>query len=315
MKIKDLISNNNIIVFLLVRNMEESIDRNNNPYIKFSLSDGRDDIDAFMWGAKKENLEPGIETGKIIKVKATVKNQRNRLQLIIQKIRLSVPDDDIDEGSFIKKAPVSSEDMLRYILDEVNKFQNIDLKKLVIKLLDDNKDKLLYYPAAKTVHHAVKGGLLYHIYRMLKNGINMAEIYNEYVNRDLLLSGIIIHDIGKINEIESNNLGIADDYSKEGKLLGHIVQGTIMLHDVAKELNISDEVELLLKHMIVSHHGLEENGSPKKPMILEAELLHHLDEIDANVYQFQDTLRDVSKGEFSERQFFLGNIQIYKNNL
>lgn len=315
MKIKDLISNNSIIVFLLIRGMEESIDRNSNPYIKFSLSDGRDEIDAFMWGAKKENLESGIEIGKIIKVKGMVKNQRNRLQLTIQKCRLSMPDDGINENSFIKEAPVSSEDMLNYILKQVYNFENIDFKNVIVKLLEDNKDKLLYYPAAKKVHHAIKGGLLYHMYRMLKNGINMANVYDDYVNKDLLFSGIIIHDIGKVNEIQSNNLGIADDYSKEGKLLGHIIQGIIMLHDAARELKIPDEVELLLKHMIASHHGLEQNGSPKRPMLLEAELLHHLDEIDANVYQFQDTLKDIPKGEFSERQFFLDNIQIYNSDL
>lgn len=315
MKIKDLISNNSIIVFLLIRGMEESIDRNSNPYIKFSLSDGRDEIDAFMWGAKKENLESGIEIGKIIKVRGMVKNQRNRLQLTIQKCRLSIPDDGINENSFIKEAPVSSEDMLNYILKQVYNFENIDFKNVVVKLLEDNKDKLLYYPAAKKVHHAIKGGLLYHMYRMLKNGINMANVYDDYLNKDLLFSGIIIHDIGKVNEIQSNNLGIADDYSKEGKLLGHIIQGIIMLHDAARELKTPDEVELLLKHMIASHHGLEQNGSPKRPMLLEAELLHHLDEIDANVYQFQDTLKDIPKGEFSERQFFLDNIQIYNSDL
>lgn len=179
----------------------------------------------------------------------------------------------------------------------------------------DNKDKLVYYPAAKKVHHAIRGGLLYHTYRMFKNAQSIASVYHTYINRELLISGVILHDIGKVRELDSNKLGVVDDYSKEGKLLGHIVEGVIMVHDAAKELQTPEEIELLLKHMIVSHHGLEENGSPKKPMTLEAEILHYLDEMDASVYQFEDTLKGVSKGKFSDKQFFLGNIQLYKNEL
>jgi len=148
---------------------------------------------------------------------------------------------------------------------------------------------------------------------MYKSGAALADIYKYGIDTELFISGIILHDIGKLNELSSNENGIVEDYSTEGKLLGHIVQGAIMLHDAAMELNIPTEDEMVLKHILISHHGSEENGSPRKPMILEAELLNKLDEMDAIIYQFQDTLSSLEKGEFSENKFFLKNIQIYKH--
>jgi 3'-5' exoribonuclease len=315
MKIKDLTANAFFDIFLLVKEMEEDVTRNNDPYIKFLFSDGENDIHGIMWAVSAEKLGKGVRPGKIIKVRAAVRNYKDNLQLNITNCRAAEEKDSVDINDFIKGTPLKPEDMFRQLFQEVEKFHNEDLKNIVEKLLADNKNKLIYYPAAKKVHHAVRGGLLYHVYRMFENAKSMASVYKQHINRELLLSGIILHDIGKVKELDSSELGIVEDYSKEGKLLGHIVEGVIMIHDAADKLGTPQEVELLLKHMIVSHHGLEENGSPKKPMTIEAEILHYLDEIDASVYQFEEALANTREGHFSDKQFFLGNVQLYKNNL
>ncbi|MHC6179757.1 3'-5' exoribonuclease YhaM family protein [Clostridium sp. JNZ X4-2] len=315
MKIKDLEVNTSLDIFLLVKEMEEDMTRNNDSYVKFLLSDGENDIHGIMWSTSVKKLGEGVETGKVIKIRAAVRSYKDNLQLNITNCRPATDKDNVNINTFIKDAPLNSEDMFNSFLQEVEKFSNNDLKNIVKKLLMDNKTKLIYYPAAKKVHHAVRGGLLYHMYRMFKNAQSMACVYSQYVNRELLFSGVILHDIGKVKELNSNQLGIVEDYSKEGKLLGHIVEGAIMIHDAADKLGTPLEIELLLKHMIVSHHGLEENGSPKRPMTLEAQILHYLDEIDASVYQFEEALGNTSKGEFSDKQFFLGNIQLYRNEL
>ncbi|HBC96622.1 MAG TPA: hydrolase [Clostridium sp.] len=315
MKIKDLTANVSLDIFLLVKEMTEDVTRNNDSYIKFLLSDGENNIHGIMWSTSIKELDEDVRPGKIIKVRAFVRNYKDNLQLNITNCRPVLEKDNVNVGDFVKSAPVDSMAMFDAFIQETENFHNSDLKKIVQKILMDNKDKLVYYPAAKKVHHAIRGGLLYHTYRMFKNAQSIASVYHSYINRELLISGVILHDIGKVRELDSNKLGVVDDYSKEGKLLGHIVEGVIMVHDAAKELQTPEEIELLLKHMIVSHHGLEENGSPKKPMTLEAEILHYLDEMDASVYQFEDTLKGVSKGKFSDKQFFLGNIQLYKNEL
>lgn len=312
MKIKELIHNKPNDIFLMVNEMTEGVTSNNSPYIKFTFSDGKDSIKGVMWDKSITDI-PHVSSGSIIKIRTLPKTYKGTLQLTVLQCRTITKDDNINVEDFIKTSPVEPSHIYNELLTRVSNFENESFRKVVTKLLEDNRDKLLYYPAAKTVHHAIQGGLLYHIYRMYKSGSALSDIYEYGIDTELLISGIILHDIGKLNELSSNENGVVEDYSKEGKLIGHIVQGIIMLHDTARELNIPAEDELVLKHILISHHGSAENGSPRRPMILEAQLLNKLDEMDAIIYQFQDTLSNLGKGEFSENKFFLGNIQIYKH--
>ena len=186
-----------------------------------------------------------------------------------------------------------------------------DLRKLALRLLDDNREKLMYYPAASKNHHAEFGGLLYHMKRMLMTGVRVCEVYTN-LNRDLVVTGVIIHDIEKINEIESNELGISPGYSFEGKMLGHIIQGIKTIDRLTLEMDFPREKAIMLEHMILSHHYEPEFGSPKKPLFPEAEILHYLDIIDARMYDMEYALVATQPGEFSERVFTLENRQLYK---
>ena len=158
-----------------------------------------------------------------------------------------------------------------------------DLKKLCIKLLTDNREKLMYYPAAQKNHHAELAGLLYHMKRMLMTGERICEVYTN-LNRDLLCAGVIIHDIEKLNEIMADPDGIATGYSFEGQLLGHIIQGVKTIDRLTLELGFPREKAIMLEHMILSHHYEPEFGSPKKPLFPEAEALHYLDVLDARMF-------------------------------
>jgi len=169
----------------------------------------------------------------------------------------------------------------------------------------------MYYPAASKNHHAEFGGLLYHMKRMLMTGICVCGIYTN-LNRDLIITGVIIHDMEKINEIESNEFGISPGYYFEGKMLGHIVQGIKTIDRLTLEMNFPREKAIMLEHMILSHHYEPEFGSPKKPLFPEAEMLHYLDIIDARMFDMEDALTAVLPGEFSERVFTLENRQLYK---
>jgi 3'-5' exoribonuclease len=154
-------------------------------------------------------------------------------------------------------------------------------------------------------------GLLYHVKRMLMMGQKACDVYTN-LNRDLVLAGVILHDMEKINEIESNELGISTGYSFEGKMLGHLVQGVKMIDKLAEELNVPREKAIMLEHMIISHHYEPEFGSPKKPLFPEAEMLHYLDVLDTKMFDMQEAVEKTEPGEFSDRIWTLDNRTIYR---
>jgi 3'-5' exoribonuclease len=247
-----------------------------------------------------------------VKIKGSVNEWRGKLQLKIETIRLVEEKDEVSIGDYVAVAPYPPENMYDDILNYLSKINNIDIQNIVTNILSDNEEKLMYYPAAKSNHHAVKAGLLYHTTTMLKAGEKLSEIYT-FLNTDLLYAGIILHDIGKIYEMDASELGIVSTYTVEGQLIGHIVQGIKMIETASLEVKASKEVSVLLQHMILSHHYEAEYGSPKKPMIPEAEMLHHLDIMDARMYDMNKALRETEEGKFSERIFSLDNISIYKS--
>lgn len=132
------------------------------------------------------------------------------------------------------------------------------------------------------------------------------------LNRDLLIAGVIFHDIEKMTEIRSNEFGVSDGYSFEGKLLGHLVQGVKVIDELAKELGISEEKSIMLQHMSISHHYEPEFGSPKKPLFPEAEMLHYLDIMDAKMYDIEEAMSSTEPGEFSDRIWSMDNRSLYR---
>ncbi len=202
--------------------------------------------------------------------------------------------------------------MLEDIMVYVDQINNPDIQKLVRLLIEEKHEKLLYYPAAKSNHHAIRSGLLYHILRMLQTGEAITKVYTE-LDTDLIYAGIILHDLAKIDEMNANNLGIVSEYSRDGQLLGHLIQGIKDIDRVARENNIDEEVVVVIEHMILSHHYEPEFGSPKKPMFPEAEVLHYIDIIDARIYDMNRVLGQVEEGSFSEPVWVLDRRRLYKS--
>ncbi|MPN20051.1 3'-5' exoribonuclease YhaM [bioreactor metagenome] len=139
-----------------------------------------------------------------------------------------------------------------------------------------------------------------------------SEVY-PFVDRDLLLSGVILHDIAKIVEFDVAETGIASGYSVDGQLIGHLVEGAIMVEKTAEKIGISHQTAKLVEHMLISHHGVPEFGAAIRPLFVEAEILSQLDTMDAKIYEFADTLKDVEKGEFSARHWALDNRKLYNH--
>ena len=210
------------------------------------------------------------------------------------------PSDGVDLSALTPCAPEAPEAMLRELYDAVDAFQSQPLRDLTRELLRRYDEKLRYYPAAQRIHHAERGGLLHHTTGMLRTARAVVGVY-PWLNADLLYAGVILHDLCKTEEMISDNLGVVRDYSREGLLLGHLVLGVTRIQEAANDLGISGEPVLLLEHMLLSHHGEAEYGSPRKPMFPEAEVLHWVDLLDARMNEMSSAIAKVKPGVFSDK--------------
>ena len=311
--IKDLVKDQEITEFFMAKTIAVKVGANGKQYLDLVLCDKTGDITAKKWDVSDSEypILKAIEDKSIVKIKCLVTEWAGQLQLRVQRIRVANEEDNQQMIDFVKAAPEEPQEMYDYILNVAQSMEDEDLKKLTTKLLTDNKEKLLYYPAAQKNHHAQLGGLLYHMKRMLMTGERICQVYTN-LNKDLVCTGVIIHDMEKLNEIESGTDGIATGYSFEGQMLGHIIQGIKSIDKITLELGIPREKAIMLEHMILSHHYEPEFGSPKKPLFPEAELLHYLDILDARMFDMKAALDATQPGEFSDRVWTLDNRKLYK---
>jgi 3'-5' exoribonuclease len=311
--ISQLKNEQEVVEFFMVKSISVKLGSNKKKYLDLLLGDCTGEITAKKWDLSDEEQDSidKISEGDIVKVKCTVNEWKGMKQMRVTRIRKTSETDEIEIRDFIKAAPEKSEDMYEYILNVIEGFEDIELKTLCKSLYEENKDKLMYYPAAKKNHHAQYGGLLYHIKRMMMAGEKLCEVYTN-LNKDLLLAGVAVHDMEKLNEINSDENGISDGYSFEGQLLGHIVQGIKNIETKAEAINMSKEKMIMLEHMILSHHYEPEFGSPKKPLFPEAEMLHYLDILDARMFDMENALMGIDKGEFTDGVWTLDYRRLYK---
>jgi len=302
-----------ILGFYLLKSFEIKTGKTNKQYVDLSLEDKTGQINAKIWNV--EGIDPeAYKQIMAVKVKGKVKEFNGALQLNIEKIRPVNSRDGVELEVLIPSAPLKSEDMLAAIMGFVGKIRNQDLKKLTTEILGRYKEKLMYYPAAKSNHHSVRSGLLYHIQKMLETSEALGKIY-DYVNTDLLFTGVILHDIAKIDEMNASELGIVTEYSMEGELLGHISIGVNLVAAVGKEIGIDAQAILLVQHMILTHHYEAEFGSPKKPGFLEAELLHFVDMIDARIFDVERATKEIAEETYSEPIFSMDRRKMYKHKI
>ena len=254
--------------------------KNGEPYLALILADRSGQIEAKMWDNVDEFIAV-FEQDDFLKVKGLVNKYKNRFQLTIHKLR-RMDEADIDFTDYLPKTSKDIGELWRTLTEFVATFQNPHLKSLVELFMADPEiaERYRNAPAAKTLHHAYIGGLLDHVVSLFRSCDLMSRNYPQ-VNRDLLLTGAFLHDIGKIQELTYNR---AFSYSTRGQLLGHMIIELEMLQAKLAQLpGFPEELKILLEHMIISHHGQYDFGSPKLPMFPEALMLHYLDDLDSKM--------------------------------
>ena len=254
--------------------------KNGELYLSLTLADRTGQIQANMWDNVADALN-AFEQDDFVKVKGMVQKYNGRWQLTVHKVR-KLGDNEIDYADYLPKTTKDIDQLWRTLGEFVESFQNPWLKKLVQDFMADEAIATAYKnaPAAKTLHHAYVGGLLDHVVSLF-TVCNLVSRNYPQVNRDLLLTGAFLHDIGKIHELSYQR---SISYTTEGQLLGHMIIELEMLHEKLAHIpGFPGELKILIEHLIISHHGQYEFGSPKLPMFPEALMLHYLDDLDSKM--------------------------------
>lgn len=307
MKIKELKKGDRINDPLIVSRVTKGVTQKGAPYLTIYLQDDTGEIEAKLWDVKEEQEEI-VKVGLIIEVDADVLLYRQALQLRIRQIK-AVDQERFDLSEFVQSTEYDLDFLKKEIGQYINLIESPVLKSLVEGSFDYYGDKFYQYPAATRNHHDFVGGLATHVYGMAKLAVSICELYPIY-NQDLLLAGVLIHDMGKIDEYTAP---VLSEYTPLGKLVGHISIMHANLVQIAREKGLEEQEEtLLLSHLILSHHGKKDYGSPVEPMVKEAEILNFIDNIDARTNMFEKFYDDQEEGTFSPRMFALDNRNFYK---
>jgi 3'-5' exoribonuclease len=250
------------------------------PYLALTLGDRSGHVEAKMW----DNVEDAIDVfdqDDFIKIKGLLNKYKNRFQITIHKVRL-LGDSEVDFADYLPKTTKDIGELWKTLTGFVATFQNQHLRALIELFMADPEIAEAYRnaPAAKSLHHAYIGGLLDHVVSLFRSCDLVCRNY-PHINRDLLLTGAFLHDIGKIHELAYHR---SFSYTTRGQLLGHMIIELEMLQAKLAQLpDFPDDLKTLVEHLIISHHGQYEFGSPKLPMFPEALMLHYLDDLDSKM--------------------------------
>jgi 3'-5' exoribonuclease len=274
-------------------------------YLDLTLCDPTGRVAAKVWD-NAASMAERFEAGDVVRVSGMAETYRNELQLRLQHIEALAPD-EAKASDFLPQSQKDPKEMESRVAETVKSLTNPHLKELLLGLFHDQdfRTRFRTAPGAKALHHAYIGGLLEHTVEVVELCERVAEVFPE-LDRDLLMAAAILHDIGKMEELSWT---AAFDYTDEGNLVGHLVLGDRLVQERANGIEgFPKELKLQLSHLILSHHGTGEFGSPKAPMTAEAIALHHAEDLDAKVNMFLGRIREArEKGQrWTERHFLLG---------
>lgn len=277
-------------------------------YLAMLVADRSMEMRAMKWDVTEDELE-AFEAGQVVHLKAIRQTYQGNPQLRVLEIRATTAGESADAKDFMQVAPVKRDDLEEEVSQLVFQITNGTWQRIVRFLLKKYHDEFFVFPAAKTNHHAFTGGLAYHSLSIAHLAEAVVKQYDN-LNGSLLYAGAILHDLGKVIELSGP---VATKYTIPGNLIGHIVLIDEQIVLAAHELNIdlNSEDMLVLRHTVLAHHGQLDYGSPVQPMIKEANILHQLDELDANIQTFDQALEQTTPGSFSSRQWALNNRMIY----
>ncbi|MEK7850775.1 MAG: HD domain-containing protein [Deltaproteobacteria bacterium] len=282
--VSEIKENDKVESYLLVKDKNIAMAKNGKPYINVKLMDKSGEIEGRVWD-NAEEIARQFEKNDIVVIKGRGALYQGKIQLSLIDVR-KAPEGVASAGDFLPRSERDPDEMLSELKGIISGIKEQHLKRLMDSFMDDKSFVEMFKaaPAAKGMHHVYIGGLLEHTLSVAHLVVELSRHYGS-VNKDILLTGSILHDMGKTRELSYR---AAFDYTDEGRLLGHIIIGIRMLDEKIEGIEgFPEKTALLLRHMIASHHGELEFGSPKRPKTLEALLLHHIEDMDAKANAYQ----------------------------
>ena len=304
--IKDFIDGDHIIGQLLVVSSTKGTTDKGLSYLNVTFQDKSGTIEAKKWDASDDDLKV-LSPGSVVLVDAIVNLYKNQPQLKVVGISKLDPK-EIDMSNFARVSPIPLEELKARLDKYLSSFKDKDVEKVTKAVISHFYDRYITYPGAVKVHHEFGSGILHHSLFMADVADALSKIYTQ-VDRDILVAGALLHDIGKTIEYENP---VAPVQTAEGKLCGHVAIGYAEFKRIVDELHIESEVPLLLEHMILAHHGTLEFGSPVIPATREALLLSEIDMLDSRQMILDKALDQVKEGEFTPRLWMMDETSFYK---
>lgn len=294
--------------FALIKSADMRLTKTGKPYLSLVFSDRSGNLPGNLLDATDEQIKT-LLPGQIVKLQGVRGAYQDKPQVQITHVRLSQTGEPDDPADFMAHAPIKTEAMQEELNDLILMITNPTWNRLVRKLFTTYHEAFLRFPAAKVNHHAFAGGLAYHSLSIARLAKSVAAQYPQ-LNQSLLIAGALLHDLGKVIELSGP---VATQYTLAGNLIGHItlVDEQIVLAAHELKFDLQSEDMLLLRHVVLAHHGVLEYGSPVRPATMIAEVLHQLDEIDANIQMMTAALEKTPEHAFSDRIFGLDNRRFY----
>lgn len=289
--LKDIKQGDLVSSSFLVAEKNMAFSQKGSPYLNVRLKDKTGEVDGKIW-ENAPDLDKQFKRGDIVHVEGRAVSYKNTLQITVNNIK-TIPADETEPADYLPSAQTDPDTMFHELMGFVDKMDNKHLRALLLSFFADETIANLFKraPAAKGFHHIYLGGLLEHTLSVVRL-LDMASGHYPELDKDLLITGGILHDIGKIHEFSFSHL---IDYTDEGRLIGHVVMGVEMVDKkIATLENFPMQLALQLRHIILSHHGEFEFGSPKRPKTLEALVVHYIDDMDAKFNAFKTFMKDAS---------------------
>ncbi len=263
-----------------------------------------------------ERFKGEFEAGEFVRVEGRGSLYNGQIQLVLSTIRRVNPDQDrlqgFREDECILSSPRPIDEMWEELQARLRDVKNDHIRVLLNRVVTDHADQIKLWPAAQTIHHAYRGGFLEHITKMAEVGVTLSRAYG--ANDDLVVAGVVLHDIGKLQELAYE--GGAGSYTRDGNMVGHIALGLMLVRETINGISgFPVELRAQVEHLVASHHGTREYGSPVEPKSIEAFILAAVDELDAKINQVRRAINeDPSSDEFTAWHKRLGRV-LYKDNL
>ena len=313
--LKDTADGQELCSFYLCKNYTTQKKADGRDYFRVDIADKSGECHGVCWEDPK-NFDVGHKSiGKIIKVKGTMGLYRDVPQIRVFNIR-DVKEADFEQfdvGDIIESAPIDAEACTQDVVSMIDSIADEEYRAVAEAFFEKTKDKFTTIPAGKVVHHSFRQGLLMHTSNMMKLACDVSKLYENVIDRDLLLTATFLHDLAKIEEFDLSELGLVSDYSKAGQLLGHLYIGAVNVEKVCEKLGVDESKSLMLQHLILSHHGEPEKGAAIQPKCPEAEALHIIDLMDSRLEMYAEEFAQLEPGQFTQKKNWALDHRVYRN--